>query len=150
MKNVFAFYWVIRWRSLYFLTTTVTGQRVVTPKYVSSVYCGLFFDALRVVYMLQSCPMDDAVRLLNPILSAETWVRNKLQRVNVGQSVQKNWLTSVFCFCPVAPQHFWASPDLQPSDSSAALSCSPRWCRHFGGSVTDPQGQNPVWGHDTC
>uniref|UniRef100_A0A8C4EAU2 Kinetochore associated 1 n=1 Tax=Dicentrarchus labrax TaxID=13489 RepID=A0A8C4EAU2_DICLA len=30
-------------------------------------------DLMRVVYMLQSCPMDDAVRLLNPILSAETW-----------------------------------------------------------------------------
>jgi len=35
------------------------------------------FDALRVVYILQSCPMDDAVRLLSPILSAETWVRLK-------------------------------------------------------------------------
>uniref|UniRef100_A0A8C4EG18 Kinetochore associated 1 n=1 Tax=Dicentrarchus labrax TaxID=13489 RepID=A0A8C4EG18_DICLA len=31
--------------------------------------CLYLFDALRVVYMLQSCPMDDAVRLLNPILS---------------------------------------------------------------------------------
>ncbi|XP_041792351.1 kinetochore-associated protein 1 isoform X1 [Chelmon rostratus] len=30
-------------------------------------------DLMRVVHMLQSCPMDDAVRLLNPILSAETW-----------------------------------------------------------------------------
>ncbi|XP_034727450.1 kinetochore-associated protein 1 isoform X2 [Etheostoma cragini] len=30
-------------------------------------------DLMRVVYMLQSCPMDDAVRLLNPILIAETW-----------------------------------------------------------------------------
>ncbi|XP_059192757.1 kinetochore-associated protein 1 isoform X1 [Centropristis striata] len=30
-------------------------------------------DLMRVVYMLQCCPMDDAVRLLNPILSAETW-----------------------------------------------------------------------------
>ncbi|XP_078106919.1 kinetochore-associated protein 1 isoform X1 [Sander vitreus] len=30
-------------------------------------------DLMRVVYMLQSSPMDDAVRLLNPILSAETW-----------------------------------------------------------------------------
>ncbi|XP_036954379.1 kinetochore-associated protein 1 [Acanthopagrus latus] len=30
-------------------------------------------DLMRVVYMLQSCPMDDAVRLLRPILSAETW-----------------------------------------------------------------------------
>lgn len=47
------------------------------------------FDARRVVYMLQSCPMDDAVRLLNPILSAETWVSNKLQQVKIGQCVQK-------------------------------------------------------------
>ncbi|XP_026177601.1 kinetochore-associated protein 1 isoform X2 [Mastacembelus armatus] len=30
-------------------------------------------DLMRVVYMLQSCPMDDAVGLLIPILSAETW-----------------------------------------------------------------------------
>ncbi|XP_044228411.1 kinetochore-associated protein 1 isoform X2 [Thunnus albacares] len=30
-------------------------------------------DLMRVVYMLQSCPTDDAVRLLQPILSAETW-----------------------------------------------------------------------------
>uniref|UniRef100_A0A7N6AI84 Kinetochore associated 1 n=1 Tax=Anabas testudineus TaxID=64144 RepID=A0A7N6AI84_ANATE len=30
-------------------------------------------DLMRVVYMLQPCPVDDAVRLLNPILSAETW-----------------------------------------------------------------------------
>ncbi|XP_034396520.1 kinetochore-associated protein 1 isoform X2 [Cyclopterus lumpus] len=30
-------------------------------------------DLMRVVYMLQSCPMEDAVRLLNPILSAKTW-----------------------------------------------------------------------------
>uniref|UniRef100_A0A3B5BIX8 Kinetochore associated 1 n=1 Tax=Stegastes partitus TaxID=144197 RepID=A0A3B5BIX8_9TELE len=30
-------------------------------------------DLMRVVYMLQSCSMDDAVRLLKPILSAETW-----------------------------------------------------------------------------
>uniref|UniRef100_A0AAQ4PH06 Kinetochore associated 1 n=1 Tax=Gasterosteus aculeatus aculeatus TaxID=481459 RepID=A0AAQ4PH06_GASAC len=30
-------------------------------------------DLMRVVYMLQSCPMEDAVRLLNPILSAQTW-----------------------------------------------------------------------------
>ncbi|KAM9858247.1 kinetochore-associated protein 1 [Aulostomus maculatus] len=30
-------------------------------------------DLMRVVYMLQSCPTDDVVRLLNPILSAETW-----------------------------------------------------------------------------
>ncbi|XP_071339118.1 kinetochore-associated protein 1 isoform X1 [Trachinotus anak] len=30
-------------------------------------------DLMRVVYMLQSYPIDDAVRLLNPILSAETW-----------------------------------------------------------------------------
>ncbi|TMS04120.1 Kinetochore-associated protein 1 [Larimichthys crocea] len=30
-------------------------------------------DLMRLVYMLQSCPMDDAVRLLKPILSAETW-----------------------------------------------------------------------------
>ncbi|KAM4577000.1 kinetochore-associated protein 1 isoform 1-T1 [Odontesthes bonariensis] len=30
-------------------------------------------DLMRVVYILQSCPMDEAVRLLSPILSAETW-----------------------------------------------------------------------------
>ncbi|XP_028269515.1 kinetochore-associated protein 1 [Parambassis ranga] len=30
-------------------------------------------DLTRVVYMLQSGPVEDAVRLLNPILSAETW-----------------------------------------------------------------------------
>ncbi|XP_028314098.1 kinetochore-associated protein 1 [Gouania willdenowi] len=30
-------------------------------------------DLMRVVYMLQSCPMEDAVLLLNSILSAETW-----------------------------------------------------------------------------
>nr|XP_020458071.1 kinetochore-associated protein 1 [Monopterus albus] len=30
-------------------------------------------DLMRVVYMLQACPMDDAVRLLSPVLSAETW-----------------------------------------------------------------------------
>ncbi|XP_029961373.1 kinetochore-associated protein 1 [Salarias fasciatus] len=30
-------------------------------------------DLMRVVYMLQSCPVDVAVRLLIPILSAETW-----------------------------------------------------------------------------
>uniref|UniRef100_A0A672YH79 Kinetochore associated 1 n=1 Tax=Sphaeramia orbicularis TaxID=375764 RepID=A0A672YH79_9TELE len=30
-------------------------------------------DLMRVVYMLQSCPMEDAVSILNPILSAETW-----------------------------------------------------------------------------
>ncbi|XP_018523951.1 kinetochore-associated protein 1 isoform X1 [Lates calcarifer] len=30
-------------------------------------------DLMRVVYMLQSCPTDDAIRLLSPILSAETW-----------------------------------------------------------------------------
>ncbi|XP_029017996.1 kinetochore-associated protein 1 isoform X2 [Betta splendens] len=30
-------------------------------------------DLMRVVYMLQPGPMDDAVRLLNPVLSAETW-----------------------------------------------------------------------------
>lgn len=30
-------------------------------------------DIMRVVYMLQSCPMEDAVSILNPILSAETW-----------------------------------------------------------------------------
>ncbi|KAF7661602.1 hypothetical protein LDENG_00258100 [Lucifuga dentata] len=30
-------------------------------------------DLMRVVYMLQTCLMDDAVRLLSPILSAETW-----------------------------------------------------------------------------
>ncbi|XP_047447768.1 kinetochore-associated protein 1 [Mugil cephalus] len=30
-------------------------------------------DLMRVVYMLQSCPMEDAFRLLSPILSAETW-----------------------------------------------------------------------------
>uniref|UniRef100_A0A3P8UD43 Kinetochore associated 1 n=1 Tax=Amphiprion percula TaxID=161767 RepID=A0A3P8UD43_AMPPE len=30
-------------------------------------------DLMRVVYMLQSCSIDDAVRLLKPILSAETW-----------------------------------------------------------------------------
>ncbi|XP_041855994.1 kinetochore-associated protein 1 isoform X1 [Melanotaenia boesemani] len=30
-------------------------------------------DLMRVVYMLQSYPMKDAVRLLSPILSAETW-----------------------------------------------------------------------------
>ncbi|KAF0033894.1 hypothetical protein F2P81_013960 [Scophthalmus maximus] len=30
-------------------------------------------DLMRVVYMLQSCPMDETVGLLNPILSAETW-----------------------------------------------------------------------------
>ncbi|CAJ1068194.1 kinetochore-associated protein 1 [Xyrichtys novacula] len=30
-------------------------------------------DLMRVVYMLQSCTVDDAVRLLSPILSAETW-----------------------------------------------------------------------------
>ncbi|XP_034548642.1 kinetochore-associated protein 1 isoform X2 [Notolabrus celidotus] len=30
-------------------------------------------DLMRVVYMLQSCSVDDAVRLLSPILSAETW-----------------------------------------------------------------------------
>lgn len=31
--------------------------------------------------MLQSCPVDDAVRLLSPVLSAETWVSNKVQLV---------------------------------------------------------------------
>ncbi|CAG5923423.1 unnamed protein product [Menidia menidia] len=30
-------------------------------------------DLMRVVYMLQSCPVDDAVRLLGSVLSAETW-----------------------------------------------------------------------------
>ncbi|XP_029367133.1 kinetochore-associated protein 1 isoform X2 [Echeneis naucrates] len=30
-------------------------------------------DLMRVVFMLQSCPMDDVVRLLSPILSAEYW-----------------------------------------------------------------------------
>uniref|UniRef100_H3DEG7 Kinetochore associated 1 n=1 Tax=Tetraodon nigroviridis TaxID=99883 RepID=H3DEG7_TETNG len=30
-------------------------------------------DLMRVVYILQPCPVDDAVRLLKPILSAETW-----------------------------------------------------------------------------
>uniref|UniRef100_UPI0037E89FC3 kinetochore-associated protein 1 n=1 Tax=Semicossyphus pulcher TaxID=241346 RepID=UPI0037E89FC3 len=30
-------------------------------------------DLMRLVYMLQSCSMDDAVRLLSPILSEETW-----------------------------------------------------------------------------
>ncbi|XP_020511565.2 kinetochore-associated protein 1 [Labrus bergylta] len=30
-------------------------------------------DLMRVVYMLQSCSMNDALRLLSPILSAETW-----------------------------------------------------------------------------
>ncbi|KAM3610515.1 uncharacterized protein V6R79_005093 [Siganus canaliculatus] len=30
-------------------------------------------DLMRAVYMLQSCSMDDAVRLLTPVLSAETW-----------------------------------------------------------------------------
>ncbi|KAM6945162.1 kinetochore-associated protein 1 isoform 1-T1 [Lycodopsis pacificus] len=30
-------------------------------------------DLMRVVYMLQSCPMEDAVRLLDPILTAKTW-----------------------------------------------------------------------------
>nr|XP_019956518.1 PREDICTED: kinetochore-associated protein 1 isoform X3 [Paralichthys olivaceus] len=30
-------------------------------------------DLMRVVYMLHSLPVDEAVRLLNPILSAETW-----------------------------------------------------------------------------
>lgn len=34
---------------------------------------------VRVVHLLQPYPVDDAVRLLSPILSAETWVRNKLQ-----------------------------------------------------------------------
>lgn len=34
----------------------------------------------RVVYMLQSCPVDEAVFLLKPILSAETWVGDKLQQ----------------------------------------------------------------------
>ncbi|XP_070712166.1 kinetochore-associated protein 1-like [Pempheris klunzingeri] len=33
-------------------------------------------DLMRVVYMLQSCPTDDAVRLLSPILSADTWPFN--------------------------------------------------------------------------
>lgn len=49
---------------------------VIKPKCASSV---CIFDVLRVVYMLQSCPTDDAIRLLSPILSSETWVRNKLQ-----------------------------------------------------------------------
>ncbi|XP_074526957.1 kinetochore-associated protein 1 [Halichoeres trimaculatus] len=30
-------------------------------------------DLMRVVYMLQSCSVDEALRLLSPILSAETW-----------------------------------------------------------------------------
>ncbi|XP_069555465.1 kinetochore-associated protein 1 [Brachyistius frenatus] len=30
-------------------------------------------DLMRVVYMLQSCPMEEAVHLLSPILTAETW-----------------------------------------------------------------------------
>lgn len=30
-------------------------------------------DLMRVVYMLQACPMDKALHLLTPILSAETW-----------------------------------------------------------------------------
>lgn len=54
------------------------------------------FDARRVVYMLQSCPMDDAVRLLNPILSAETWVSNKLQQVKIGQMALK--IAADVCF----------------------------------------------------
>ncbi|KAM6931090.1 kinetochore-associated protein 1 [Xenentodon cancila] len=30
-------------------------------------------DLMRVVYMLQSCPMNDVMRILTPVLSAETW-----------------------------------------------------------------------------
>ncbi|MEQ2210490.1 hypothetical protein XENOCAPTIV_014401 [Xenoophorus captivus] len=41
-------------------------------EHLSSVSC--LFGSCRVVYMLQSYPVDYAMRLLNPILSAETWV----------------------------------------------------------------------------
>ncbi|MEQ2165338.1 hypothetical protein GOODEAATRI_015724, partial [Goodea atripinnis] len=40
-------------------------------EHLSSVSC--LFGSCRVVYMLQSYPVDYAMRLLNPILSAETW-----------------------------------------------------------------------------
>lgn len=86
----------------------------------------MYASLFRLVYMLQSCPMDDAVRLLKPILSAETWVSNKINGVKIGQSVQRKWLMSVFGLPPAASQHFWASSDLLPSNSSAALSRPPR------------------------
>lgn len=69
--------------------------------------------------MLQPCPMDDAVRLLKPILSAETWVSNTLQLRLVGSHDKK--LQSPLCSS--ASQQFGTSSDLLPSDSGSALSC---------------------------
>uniref|UniRef100_A0A3Q4H4T1 Kinetochore associated 1 n=1 Tax=Neolamprologus brichardi TaxID=32507 RepID=A0A3Q4H4T1_NEOBR len=48
-----------------------TGPAVVKVCHRST-HC--VFNAYRVVYMLQSCSMQDAVRHLSPILTAETWV----------------------------------------------------------------------------
>lgn len=55
--------------------------------------------------MLQPCPMDDAVRLLKPILSAETWVSNTLQL----RLVDKKLLTTVFFSLSAVLDHVWPS-----------------------------------------
>lgn len=96
----------------------------------------------RVVYMLQSCPMDDAVRLLNPILSAEIWVGNNFKQIK--PCVQKKWLMSVFELCPVAPRYVWTPSDLLPSHESTPVSCPSCWCWHSGGTAANPQKQNSV------
>ncbi|TKS78652.1 Kinetochore-associated protein 1 [Collichthys lucidus] len=74
-------------------------------------------DLMRLVYMLQSCPMDDAVRLLKPILSAETW--------------------------PLST----SGPRLTFCHRTRALLCLVRLAdaATLGGSAADPQDQNSCY-----
>lgn len=78
---------------MFYLVATMIWPQGVAAAFSFSELCSL--HVLRVVYMLQSCPMEDAVRLLNPILSAQTWVSFTLQWV-------KTWTT-----CPGKVADVW-------------------------------------------
>lgn len=103
----------------------------------------------RVVYMLQSSPVEDVVRLLSPILSAEDWVGDHLDTSTPDLAWRrKNRMTiwGFFCkwFLSAAFQLYRTPSDLLPSHQGASVSRPSGWCWHPGGTVANPSRQDSV------